>query len=68
MNVFVACTLEIIYFMQGQTRKITKFVYNDKILRINSRILEKTLGKGCHLNTCNRNSTHFIKFPGGSNP
>ena len=45
-----------------------KFVYNDKILRINSRILEKTLGKGCHLNTCNPNSTHFIKFPGGSNP
>ena len=36
------------------------FAYNEKKKTI--------LDQGCHLNNCNRNSSHFIRLPGGSNP
>ena len=45
--------------MQDQTHKKVKFVYNEK---------RALLEQGCHLNTCNHKSDHFIRFPGGLSP
>ena len=45
--------------MLGQTHKKVKFVYNEK---------RALLEQGCHLNTCNHKSDHFIRFPGGLSP
>ena len=60
INAFVASIQEIhLFYVESNSLNNIKLVYNEK-----GALLER----GCHLNTCDRNSSHFIRFPGGSDP
>ena len=60
MDAFLACILEILLSYVGPNSKNNiKFVCNEE---------RALFEQACHLNTCNRNSSHFIRLPGDSNP